>query len=754
MTHPSGSIEPEPKPETQLVPRGSSIAPAPAVFEEEWVEALPAKTRGQSLQLAWRGLRRHWWQALLAWVVGTAGLMALIQNLVKPKYEAISRISVEQGEQILFGKSGALMDFTEYKQTQVSIVTNPVVISTALTMHPELYNYPLVRGAEDAEEEIRQALSVFILKGTNLIQVSMSSSSPYEAAAIVNAVVDAYLKHALATRDDETERRIQRLINTRDERKREVESKRAAVQRLREKIGSADTSGVKDRNLFSLDQYRRFSEELTQVEIMRISTRARLDQLRKLRAVSHVEEDPAQIEESARALFLGDPRVAPLMDRREKASALLRDARRVTRNPSDPGIVNREQIVNEVDAEIAQLWKATAPQLRRRLANGQSKGEEDKMINETELELSSLESRERSLASKLDQINVDNRVAGGDALELEFARRDMERAETVFDTVQASLDQQEFEAKSPIARIQREFTARPSNRPNSNYRSKVMLLAPVGMLTAVLGVLVLIEKRGGRVVGPDELPAQARLTVLGVVPPLPKPKGTGTSTRSRESAQKHLDEFIQSLDHLRVAILAGREHCCVLITSACGSEGKTTLSAQLAERCANAGLSTLIIDADLRNPTLSRLLDASECPGLSNVLQGELTLDEAVMTVADAGGFHLLPAGAPRVDPSRVLKDEALRRLFEAARARFDVVLVDAPPVLPVPDALTMGRWTDGAVLAVRHDVSRMTLVQSAHRRLAGIGVPIIGAVVNGVRSNASYYGYGSYYGRSLESQA
>ncbi|MDE2506711.1 MAG: hypothetical protein KGM43_05840, partial [Planctomycetota bacterium] len=97
MNHPSGSIEPEPKPETQLVPRGSSIAPAPAVFEEEWVEALPARTSGQSLQLAWRGLRRHWWQALLAWVVGTAGLMALIQNLVKPKYEAISRISVEQG---------------------------------------------------------------------------------------------------------------------------------------------------------------------------------------------------------------------------------------------------------------------------------------------------------------------------------------------------------------------------------------------------------------------------------------------------------------------------------------------------------------------------------------------------------------------------------------------------------------------------------------------------------------------------------
>ena len=218
---------------------------------------------------------------------------------------------------------------------------------------------------------------------------------------------------------------------------------------------------------------------------------------------------------------------------------------------------------------------------------------------------------------------------------------------------------------------------------------------------------------------------------------------------------------MQSLDHLRVALCArrdpwGRDRHCVLITSACGSEGKTTLAAQLAERCVNAGLMTLLIDADLRNPTLSRMLDAAESPGLINVLRGEMLAEDVVTVVGDAGGFHLLPAGTPRVDPSRLLQGDRLGKLIAQARESFDMIIVDAPPVLPVPDALTIGRWTDGAVLAVRYDTSRFPLVERANRRLAHVGVPVIGAVVNGVRSMESTYGgyYGYGYGRSVYGNA
>jgi receptor protein-tyrosine kinase len=260
--------------------------------------------------------------------------------------------------------------------------------------------------------------------------------------------------------------------------------------------------------------------------------------------------------------------------------------------------------------------------------------------------------------------------------------------------------------------------------------------------------------RSGRVADPDELSSRSRLHVLGVVPPLPRirPSSGQLALGHDQRAQRQLDEFVQSLDHLRVALCArpdpwGRNRHCVLITSACGSEGKTTLAAQLAERCVNAGLLTLLIDADLRNPTLSRMLDAEEEQGLINVLRGERSPEDAIIVVEDAGGFHFLPAGTPRVDPSRLLQDQRLGNLLAQARESFDMIIVDAPPVLPVPDALTIGRWTDGAVLAVRYDASRFPLVDRANRRLAQVGVPVLGAVVNGVRSADGAYGGAYAYG-------
>ena len=115
--------------------------------------------------------------------------------------------------------------------------------------------------------------------------------------------------------------------------------------------------------------------------------------------------------------------------------------------------------------------------------------------------------------------------------------------------------------------------------------------------------------------------------------------------------------------------------------------------------------------------------------------------------VHDAGGFHFLASGGPRVDPSRLLQNDRLGHLIAQARESFDMIIVDAPPVLPVPDALTIGRWTDGAVLAVRYDSSRFPLVDRANRRLAQVGVPVLGAVVSGVRSSQVPYGEPYAYG-------
>jgi len=182
----------------------------------------------------------------------------------------------------------------------------------------------------------------------------------------------------------------------------------------------------------------------------------------------------------------------------------------------------------------------------------------------------------------------------------------------------------------------------------------------------------------------------------------------------------------------------------VLITSTVGSEGKTTLAAQLALRCGSAGMSTLLIDADLHRATLCELFDVPEGPGLSDVLEDETTFEKAVVPV-QGGTFYLLRAGTATRDTSRVLQSRNVGLLMTQLRQLYDLIIIDSPPVLPVPDALILGRWTDGAILAARYDISRFHQVERARRQLDNAGISIMGTVINGMRHTGSYYGRYSY---------
>ena len=183
----------------------------------------------------------------------------------------------------------------------------------------------------------------------------------------------------------------------------------------------------------------------------------------------------------------------------------------------------------------------------------------------------------------------------------------------------------------------------------------------------------------------------------------------------------------------------------MLITSAVGGEGKTTLAAQLAARCGNAGMSTLLIDADLRRTGLCSLLDVPEGPGLSDALESDEPVPTELVVPVQGGTFHLLPAGTPIPDTSRVLQDRKLGLIIAQFRQLYDLVIIDSPPVLPVPDALILGRWADGAVLAVRFDISRFPQVERARRQLDGAGIAVLGTVINGMKNSDSYYGRYSY---------
>ena len=734
--------------------RPADLIPAPVAPlhrpepDDQSFEAPTSNSRRLSLGLVWRAWRRHWWQALLIWLATSTGLMALAYYKVKPTYDAFSTIKVDPGDRGLFRENSATVDFEVFKETQVKRVTNPNVINTALAAHPELLALPKLSLAPDPEVEIRKSLAVMVIPKTNLIQVSMASESANEAASIVNAVIEAYLKVALDANEEESEKRCRRLREVKEERTIAVRQKRDAIAVLVKRIGAVDTSQARDRNSVSIEQYSLLTQQHLQADLELVETQARLDQLQG-EPGSASSADPSEPDAGMISAFYATPHVAEVQSRLEKAQESLRQAERIAKYAGDPARVAAQKRVDDAKRQIDNLWTKMMPGLAKTNRVGAQREAE---IHAAESKIAALKTRLGQLSERLEKLNIQTKSAGADELTLEFARQDLNRAEAVLDTVTKSLDQVEFEAKDPVARFRQEYKAKASNSPYANHRAKVMAVAPIGMFLGVLGLMVLVELQAGRVHDPEDLPNRLKLHVLGVVPPLPKPRPSSgeLSTREEARSRRDLDQFIQSLDHLRVAICSGRDAWgrplrSIIITSACGSEGKTTLAAQLAERCVNAGLLTLLVDADIRNPTLSRMFDLPTSRGLVNVLRGEAMAEEAITVIGGAGGFHFLPAGSPRVDPSRLLHGDRLSKLLASAKESFDMVIVDCPPVLPVPDALTIGRWVDGAVLAVRYDNSRYPLVERANRRLAAVGVPVIGAVINGVRGTEGSY-YGSYY--------
>ena len=186
--------------------------------------------------------------------------------------------------------------------------------------------------------------------------------------------------------------------------------------------------------------------------------------------------------------------------------------------------------------------------------------------------------------------------------------------------------QLDFEAGQEDFRIIQVDQAVAPKVPTNNKRIKYMAAAPIALLFMILGVFCLLEVKAERVGDPDTLSTRVRSEVYAL-PPLP----TARAIRklSGADADDQIEQFIQRLDHLRFAVCGNPSELgkgrCVLITSAIGGEGKTTLAAQLAARCGNAGMSTLLIDADLRRAALCPLLDVPEGPGLSDVLKEEAT---------------------------------------------------------------------------------------------------------------------------------
>ena len=203
--------------------------------------------------------------------------------------------------------------------------------------------------------------------------------------------------------------------------------------------------------------------------------------------------------------------------------------------------------------------------------------------------------------------------------------------------------------------------------------------------------------------------------------------------------------FISSANGARVFVM----------TSALPEEGKSSVSINTALALATGGKRVLLIDCDLRRPSLTRILKLGRVPqGLTNVLTGANALEECIVRIKNTS-LEVLTAGMMQQNPSELLATERMKQLLQLLRERYDFVILDAPPVSLVTDAAVLGGISDGAILVVRSKYADSGTVQLAKRKLQDVGVNIWGVVLNrfdakrvGHRSGYSD-AYGYDYGRS-----
>ena len=294
--------------------------------------------------------------------------------------------------------------------------------------------------------------------------------------------------------------------------------------------------------------------------------------------------------------------------------------------------------------------------------------------------------------------------------------------------------------------------------PSSPKTSRNTILGVLLGLLLGLGVAFLLERLDRRIREPKDLEAVYGLPLLGVVP---ESSALSRSAKSKKSAGAALPAGEAEAFHLIRAHLryfnVDRELRTLLIASAAPGDGKTTVARHLASAAARMGSRVLLLEADLRRPTIALQLDISSGPGVADVLIDAVSLSEATQSVdldlprvdgAGARSFDVLVAGSSLPpNPGELIESHAMETLLERAKSTYDLIVIDTPPLTAVSDAFPLLRKVDGVIIVGRVGRNRRDVAQRLHETLTGAGAPLLGVVANGLKSGRrGGYGYGYSY--------
>ena len=670
----------------------------------------------------------HWWMIGIPLGLALAAVAcAYIWYSFEPQYRSSATLLVrEKPEYIAFNNDTYSRRFL---QTQLQLFRTRTVLSSALE---DVADLPELQGSGDPVGWLESRLGVSPVGQSEFIEASFTCGARESAQAIVRAIVHAYLDHVKSDDDLRTRRIIETLETERKARQDVVYEMRSHVRGMTEELSAKDPTLL---NAEIRSVARSLKSRLVDMDVEIEVTRAQLSAERAM-SPTDVAEFQVQIN-NAVASSQEVVQLTAIVDGLNERIAEFE--RRVT---GDPNRIDQYQsYLRQLDTTHAQLAR-TEERLRERMTESLKSDAElrqQTLLRQLESKVGSLESKRGILEKQMAKSSIEQEQSGGEAVELEFQRQELDRHESVLERISSRIVALRTELGAP-GRISLQDDANLPMGPVEQLPWKKLGMAVFMALAAPFGLLFLWEQALQRV-GDAESLKEANIRVVGEVATLPK-GGRGTLARKTPSL------FEESVDTLRVGLKYSRElqdAQVIALTSAVSGEGKTCLSSQLAVSMARASHErTLIIDADIRSPDVADIFDLNNSTGLTDVLSQKAQLEEVIHSI-DGVTLDVLPAGPPPKYLQELIGRGAFHDLIEQLRNKYRYIVIDTPPLLAASESVVFATTADATLLCTMRNHSRGRQVSQAYERLLDAGANPVGVVLNGVA--VSYYTrrYGYY---------
>ena len=559
---------------------------------------------------------------------------------------------------------------------------------------------------------------------TYVIKVSVTTGSGEEARQLAQAVADSYLAEQTRSKSTAAQQDHSWLTSRLAETRKALKESEQSVEAVRQKYGIAATDSGSPANT---------DEQSIQ------QTNAEL-----LRAEAEVATQRANYEQAVNVLKHGGDVSTILLASQSQAGQEL--------------IKKRDALMQEI-AGLAAVDTSANPKVidamrDKKALDSVIKAEGVRFVAQLRDRLAIAEARQAALANELAHktTTATSQSKSEGYIELRDAQRAVEVNRSLYQVFLKKLQEveQQLSRQDPEARV-----ISPADFPDvPSFPKPIMFLAGGAFLGMVMGAGIALVRplpeKG--FVNPSDLETGLSLTLLGILPRLKPDRNSRVVSPSYVANHlmlRPLSHFSECLRGLRANLHIGMGDGprVLQVTSATAGEGKTTVAASLAISAALAGVRTVLVDVDVRNPSISELFGLQEREGLLEILQDH-RLAREIRTTHGELPLTIIPAGHTLSAPPDIIASRQLPGLIENIRQSYELVILDAPPILAVSDPLVTGNVADATLLVVEFGNTPKRIVEQAVRTLQVAGVPLAGTVLNKVdpsRSGRQVYQYGGY---------